>query len=66
MKRIHVLISAWVAVAVVGLGTAAPAFVSANNSLAAVAGIGIAGASVFALYRLSLVIHSILDKETSE
>lgn len=66
MKTIHVLISAWVAVAVIGLGTAAPAFVSANNSLAAVAGIGIAGASIFALYKLSLAIYAILNQEASE
>ncbi len=62
MERLHILIGAWIAVAVVGLGTAAPALVSANNSLAAVAGVGVAVASVFALYKLSLSIHELIKE----
>lgn len=62
MSKLHILIGAWIGVAVVGLGTAAPALVSANNSLAAAAGVGVAGASVFALYKISIAIQDLLKE----
>ena len=62
INKLYLLICAWLGILIVGLGTTAPALVSTANNLGVVAGIGVAGASIFALIKLSKMVLVELEK----
>ncbi|WP_282076336.1 hypothetical protein [Epibacterium ulvae] len=62
LNRLTLLCIAWLSVLIIGLGVAAPAFVSAKNDLAVLGGLGIAAASVYGLVKITQLIFIEIQK----
>lgn len=63
MSKLYLMCAAWVLILVFSLGVAGPAMVSAKNSLAVVAGVGLVGAAVWGLIAIGKLIYVEVNRE---